>query len=802
MKKKSKRKYQVGGQPATPDDKSAFDWSKSYLASDKYKQRLGNFYQHPDLVQSSRLNHLSGTTFSNTATGYSSSYGHGDMTMANDEFSPSTVAGLRDQYKNPKLTLNRGATVAHELGHASNADNNDSASLRLNPGEQSYIFNRNKNVTPDYRNGVYSTINQNKKQNYTDPSNIYNDIVGAQKRAGEHDADPSENLSDVQAVRYLANKYKLYDARTQDLTPEVLQKLKSDPRIQNELHGSRLFQNFDDKALLDIFNNVASNNKKDTSGFAQMGGDLQYQDNGQDLPTLQNPATKYFIPQVGQPQTNPQNQKTANSFWKTTTDIAHGAEGALDIATYVGQGVSNAKAERDYNRQYQQSLRGKPQYNSNEKGLDNIPIISKNGGEMNAFDYPYKKGKKYYQTGGLNPNGKYRVISDGMGGEVIYPMGKQKKQKGGSVDYAFIKDQTSYPNWVRPNGNMDIWGFEQGGINYPRADGVGSFFPPQYFMNGGPTDYEQAVGLDGLYANGGYISPGRRPGLSAIDDYNFSDGLDGLYQKGGKVSSSKAKEILRDGTAQGHPLTPAQKRYFGWIAGGGKPKAQHGGIPWPDVSTPNPRQPYGWGPRGWIAESSGNDGIFMDGGPIDYNQATGLDSIYANGGWPNNGWIDFNQATGLDSIFCLGGETDFDQSAGLDGLFMNGGWTDYEQSVGLDGIFRKGGIHIKKENRGKFNELKKRTGKTTEELTHSSNPLTRKRANFAKNARTWKHQYGGGAGNYVPNQPYPAYERLIQAHQNGGYNIGDEVDLTPDQIEHLQSQGYDFQLMDNPYSIR
>ena len=51
----------------------------------------------------------------------------------------------------------------------------------------------------------------------------------------------------------------------------------------------------------------------------------------------------------------------------------------------------------------------------------------------------------------------------------------------------------------------------------------------------------------------------------------------------------------------------------------------------------------------------------------------------------------------------------------------------------------KSGIHIKKKNRGKFNALKKRTGKSTEELTHSKNPLTRKRANFARMAkRGWK----------------------------------------------------------------
>ena len=48
-------------------------------------------------------------------------------------------------------------------------------------------------------------------------------------------------------------------------------------------------------------------------------------------------------------------------------------------------------------------------------------------------------------------------------------------------------------------------------------------------------------------------------------------------------------------------------------------------------------------------------------------------------------------------------------------------------------------IHINPANKGKFNATKKRTGKTTEQLAHSKNPLTRKRAIFALNARKWKH---------------------------------------------------------------
>ena len=49
----------------------------------------------------------------------------------------------------------------------------------------------------------------------------------------------------------------------------------------------------------------------------------------------------------------------------------------------------------------------------------------------------------------------------------------------------------------------------------------------------------------------------------------------------------------------------------------------------------------------------------------------------------------------------------------------------------------KSPIHIKEKNKGKFNATKARTGKSTEELTHSKNPVTRKRAIFAQNAAKW-----------------------------------------------------------------
>jgi len=56
--------------------------------------------------------------------------------------------------------------------------------------------------------------------------------------------------------------------------------------------------------------------------------------------------------------------------------------------------------------------------------------------------------------------------------------------------------------------------------------------------------------------------------------------------KGGYLSMTKAKEMLKDGTAHGKRLTAKQKRYFGWVAGGkmedgGSLPTYDGTEPWP-----------------------------------------------------------------------------------------------------------------------------------------------------------------------------------------------------------------------------
>lgn len=59
------------------------------------------------------------------------------------------------------------------------------------------------------------------------------------------------------------------------------------------------------------------------------------------------------------------------------------------------------------------------------------------------------------------------------------------------------------------------------------------------------------------------------------------------------------------------------------------------------------------------------------------------------------------------------------------------------QQSQIDEKKSKSGIEINPENKGKFTTTMKRTGKSAEELSHSKNPLTRKRAQFALNSRKW-----------------------------------------------------------------
>lgn len=109
--------------------------------------------------------------------------------------------------------------------------------------------------------------------------------------------------------------------------------------------------------------------------------------------------------------------------------------------------------------------------------------------------------------------------------------------------------------------------------------------------------------------------------------------------------------------------------------------------------------------------------------------------------------------------------------------------------------YKYGGIHIKKSHEGKFTAYKKRTGQTTEEATHSSDPHVRKMAVFAQNAKHWKHQMGGDQidpGKTPFNLPSITTGDLPNQSVNNNHEIGNYQN---------GFQKFMTKLGDNPYGL-
>lgn len=107
-----------------------------------------------------------------------------------------------------------------------------------------------------------------------------------------------------------------------------------------------------------------------------------------------------------------------------------------------------------------------------------------------------------------------------------------------------------------------------------------------------------------------------------------------------------------------------------------------------------------------------------------------------------------------------------------------------------------GKIEIDPKNKGKFNATKKRTGKTTEELIHSKNPLTRKRAIFAQNAAKWHHAYGGNlftnGGVFSNGLTYINEGDSHEMNPNTGVQIGVDNEGIPNLVEEGETIFNDF----------
>jgi len=119
----------------------------------------------------------------------------------------------------------------HEMTHA------EQAGYKMNKNDEKELFNRQKEYA---LNSDFS-----KKER----DNIKKNLV-------THDLKPEENKADINALRYIMKKSKIYDAGKEDVQKKHLDKVKPG-FIKN-----RLMKNYKEKDLLWLMNNIAENRKK------------------------------------------------------------------------------------------------------------------------------------------------------------------------------------------------------------------------------------------------------------------------------------------------------------------------------------------------------------------------------------------------------------------------------------------------------------------------------------------------------------------------------------------------------------
>jgi len=143
---------------------------------------------------------------------------------------------------------------------------------------------------------------------------------------------------------------------------------------------------------------------------------------------------------------------------------------------------------------------------------------------------------KYYRKGG--------IIHYDEGGKIIMVNGKKPWWDGGE-DIAMLDKKT---------------GAHVGDVSYGE----------RIMDKGANKKMKELADKKSFYKLGKYIA-------DEMETQNDTDNETEEFKEGGELTADKAKLILKDGTIRGKKITPKQKRFFGFIAGGGHPSQYKSG---------------------------------------------------------------------------------------------------------------------------------------------------------------------------------------------------------------------------------
>jgi len=348
------------GRMAHNSDQDAMNWIINYMQSPKYKERLSNFYKNPDNISKQRINRVNDINIFEVndplgTTGSQYTPGSNELYMDNNQ-TRNIPGGRRDDI------------LIHELSHATN-NNISNSNFRLTPEEEEYMFDKEKlygtkNV-PDGKESLgklYKEIARKKKMPLSNLLMTLDETF--------HDASPSEIKSDIDSFRYLLKKQGIYDASTQDMNQEILDKARKNIGLYNTFEFQRLQKNYDDKDLIDVMNKVASAPTKRNEVYAKFGGKINnnrkaaYGDSLQPIyynnpysvnNRLQNPIPfqpyNYSIPNSEPLRQGLQN--VTNYFANNPNNIVPNSASAQGPSFYQTENLLNADTDQVSQSKYQ-----------------------------------------------------------------------------------------------------------------------------------------------------------------------------------------------------------------------------------------------------------------------------------------------------------------------------------------------------------------------------------------------------------------------------------------------------------------
>ncbi len=201
------------------------------------------------------------------------------------------------------------------------------------------------------------------------------------------------------------------------------------------------------------------------------------------------------------------------------------------------------------------------------------------------------------------------------------------------------------------------------------------------------------------------------------------------------------------------PIEKIQYKFGGTIDYSGQTHdGPNGGVPVDGMGNPNKANPSALVEKGEVSYNTPDGGTYIYSDTLKYSK----DKTFASKAKDIKGRYKFRMKNGVINDPYTKKAYDAEMLQLQDEQEQLREFTNMKDNIPNGNLPEgKNGIYIKPENRGKFNATKERTGKTTEELTHSKNPLTRKRAIFAKNAAKWNKEYGGDLPMYWDGSTLP-----------------------------------------------